>query len=175
MALATLIKRLQDIMRGDAGVGGDEQRLSQIVWILFLKIFDYKEEEWELTQDNYAPIIPIGYRWRDWVTSTSVKNQMTGEELIDFVNNKLFRVLSGDAVKDEKGEDVYLFTRSDRASLIVRELMKESTNFMKNGVLLRQLLNIFDEIDFSDYNERHAFNDIYETCLLYTSPSPRDS
>ena len=165
MALATLIKRLQDIMRGDAGVGGDEQRLSQIVWILFLKIFDYKEEEWELTQDNYAPIIPIGYRWRDWVTSTSVKDQMTGEELIDFVNNKLFKVLSGDAVKDEKGEDVYLFTRSDRASLIVRELMKESTNFMKNGVLLRQLLNIFDEIDFSDYNERHAFNDIYETLL----------
>ena len=165
MALATLIKRLQDIMRGDAGVGGDEQRLSQIVWILFLKIFDYKEEEWELTQDNYAPIIPIGYRWRDWVSSTSVKDQMTGEELIDFVNNKLFRVLSGDAVKDEKGEDVYLFTRSDRASLIVRELMRESMNFMKNGVLLRQLLNIFDEIDFSDYNERHAFNDIYETLL----------
>lgn len=165
MALATLIKRLQDIMRGDAGVGGDEQRLSQIVWILFLKIFDYKEEEWELTQDDYAPIIPIGYRWRDWVTSTSVKDQMTGEELIDFVNNKLFRVLSGDAVKNEKGEDVYLFTKSDRASLIVKELMRESTNFMKNGVLLRQLLNIFDEIDFSDYNERHAFNDIYETLL----------
>ena len=114
MALATFIKRLQDIMRGDAGVGGDEQRLSQIVWILFLKIFDYKEEEWELTQDNYAPIIPIGYRWRDWVTSTSVKDQMTGEELIDFVNNKLFRVLSGDAVKNEKGEDVYLFTRSEQ-------------------------------------------------------------
>ena len=165
MALATLIKRLQDIMRGDAGVGGDEQRLSQIVWILFLKIFDYKEEEWELTQDNYAPIIPIGYRWRDWVTGDSVKDQMTGEELIDFVNNKLFRVLSGDAVKNEKGEDVYLFTKSDRASLIVREFMRESTNFMKNGVLLRQLLNIFDEIDFSDYNERHTFNDIYETLL----------
>lgn len=165
MALATLIKRLQDIMRGDAGVGGDEQRLSQIVWILFLKIFDYKEEEWELTQDNYAPIIPIGYRWRDWVTGSSVKDQMTGKELIDFVNNKLFRVLSGDAIKDEKGTDVYLFTKSDRASLIVREFMRESTNFMKNGVLLRQLLNIFDEIDFSDYNERHTFNDIYETLL----------
>lgn len=165
MALATLIKRLQDIMRGDAGVGGDEQRLSQIVWILFLKIFDYKEEEWELMQSDYVPIIPKGYRWRDWVTSTSVKDQMTGEELIDFVNNKLFRVLSGDAVKNEKGEDVYPFTKTDRASLLVKEFMRESTNFMKNGVLLRQLLNIFDEIDFSDYAERHAFNDIYETLL----------
>ncbi len=165
MALATLIKRLQDIMRGDAGVGGDEQRLSQIVWILFLKIFDYKEEEWELMQSDYVPIIPNGYRWRDWVTSTSVKDQMTGEELIDFVNNKLFRVLSGDTVKNEKGEEVYLFTKTDRASLLVKEFMRESTNFMKNGVLLRQLLNIFDEIDFSDYDERHAFNDIYETLL----------
>ncbi len=165
MALSTFIKRLQDIMRGDAGVGGDEQRLSQIVWILFLKIFDYKEEEWELTQENYVPVIPKGYRWRDWVTSTSVKEQMTGEELIDFVNNKLFRVLSGDSVKDDNGKDVYLFARTDRAALIVKEFMKESANFMKNGVLLRQLLNIFDEIDFSDYEERHAFNDIYETLL----------
>lgn len=165
MALTTLIKRLQDIMRGDAGVGGDEQRLSQIVWILFLKIFDYKEEEWELTREDYVPVIPEGYRWRDWVTSTSVKDQMTGEELIDFVNNKLFRVLSGDAVKNKNGVDEYLFSKTDRAALIVKEFMRESTNFMKNGVLLRQLLNIFDEIDFSDYEERHAFNDIYETLL----------
>ena len=165
MALTTLIKRLQDIMRGDAGVGGDEQRLSQIVWILFLKIFDYKEEEWELTREDYVPVIPEGYRWRDWVTSTSVKDQMTGEELIDFVNNKLFRVLSGDAVKNMNGVDEYPFSKTDRAALIVKEFMRESTNFMKNGVLLRQLLNIFDEIDFSDYEERHAFNDIYETLL----------
>lgn len=165
MNMSTLIKRLQDIMRGDAGVGGDEQRLSQIVWMLFLKIFDYKEEEWGMTKDNYVEVIPKGFRWRDWVTSTSVKEQMTGEELIDFVNNKLFRVLSGDSIKNEKNEDIYLFTKTDRASLLVREFMKESTNFMKNGVLLRQLLNIFDEIDFSDYEERHAFNDIYEQLL----------
>lgn len=165
MSLTALIKRLQDIMRGDAGVGGDEQRLSQIVWVLFLKIFDYKEIEWELTKDSYESIIPKGYRWRDWVTSTSVKDQMTGEELIDFVNNKLFKVLSGDSIKDEKNKDVFLFTKTSRAALLVKEFMKESTNFMKDGVLLRKLLNIFDEIDFSDYDERHAFNDIYETLL----------
>lgn len=165
MSLDTLIKRIQDIMRGDAGVGGDEQRLSQIVWILFLKIFGYKEEEWELTKENYEPVIPEGYRWKDWATSTSVKDQMTGDELIDFVNNKLFKVLSGDSIKDNNGEDIYLFTKTDRASLLVKEFMKESTNFMKNGVLLRQLINVFDDIDFSDYDERHAFNDIYEQLL----------
>ena len=75
MSLGSLIKKIQDIMRGDAGVGGDEQRLSQIVWILFLKIFDYKEEEWEYTKDDYESIIPEGYRWRDWVTTTSLKNK----------------------------------------------------------------------------------------------------
>lgn len=165
MSLGTLIKRLQDIMRGDAGVGGDEQRLSQIVWILFLKIFDYKEEEWELTKENYLAVIPEGYRWRDWATSTSVKEQMTGEELIDFINNKLFKVLSGDSIKDDKDDDVFLFNKTDRASLLVKEFMKESNNFMKNGVLLRQLINIFDEVDFSNYDERHAFNDIYEQLL----------
>ena len=93
MALLALIKRLQDIMRNDAGVGGDEQRLSQIIWILFLKVFDDKEKEWEFTKEEYKPVIPEGYRWRDWATSTSVKEQMTGEELIDFINNKLFKPL----------------------------------------------------------------------------------
>lgn len=165
MSLVSLIKKMQVIMRGDAGVGGDEQRLSQIVWILFLKIFDYKEIEKKMMNDDYVPIIPKGFRWRDWVTASSVKEQITGDELIDFVNNKLFRVLSGDSIKNESGEDVILFDKTDRASLLVREVMKESTNFMKNGVLLRKLVNLFDSIDFSDYDERHAFNDIYEQLL----------
>ena len=165
MALLALIKRLQDIMRNDAGVGGDEQRLSQIIWILFLKVFDDKEKEWEFIKEDYTPVIPDGYRWRDWATSTSVKDQMTGEELIDFINNKLFKVLSGDAIKNEKNEDVYLFTNTSRPALLVKEFMKESSNFMKNGVLLRQVINEFDEIDFNDGKDRHAFNDVYETLL----------
>jgi type I restriction enzyme M protein len=165
MSITTLLKRLKDIMRGDAGVGGNEQRLMQTVWVLFLKIFDYKEEEWELEIDDYEPIIPVGYRWRDWATSTSVKDKLTGEELIEFVNNKLFHVLSGELIKNDKGEDELLFNKTDSKSLLVKEFMKESSNFMKNGVLLRQLINLFDEIDFSDYNQRHAFNDIYEQLL----------
>lgn len=165
MALLALIKRLQDIMRNDAGVGGDEQRLSQIIWILFLKVFDDKEKEWEFIKEDYTPVIPDGYRWRDWATSTSVKDQMTGEELIDFINNKLFKVLSGDVIKNEKNEDVYLFTNTSRPALLVKEFMKESSNFMKNGVLLRQVINEFDEIDFNDGKDRHAFNDVYETLL----------
>ena len=165
MSVSSISKQMKDIMRDDAGVGGNEQRLSQIVWILFLKIFDYKEQEWEITNPKYEQIIPNGYRWRDWATSTSLKDQMTGEELIDFVNNKLFKVLSGDSIKDENGKDIYLFENENEQALLVKEFIKSSSNFMQNGVLLRQLVNAIDTLDFSDYNERHAFNDIYEELL----------
>ena len=109
MSITTLIKRLQDIMRGDAGVDGDAQRLSQIVWILFLKIFDYTEENWEYTEDDYQPVIPEGYRWRDWAVAESIKDQLTGEDLINFVNNILFPVLRGNAIKDENVNEVIIF------------------------------------------------------------------
>ena len=165
MSITTLIKRLQDIMRGDAGVDGDAQRLSQIVWILFLKIFDYTEENWEYTEEDYQPVIPEGYRWRDWAVGESVKDQLTGEELINFVNNILFPVLRGNAIKDENGSDVVLFEGTDHRSLLVKEFMTDSTNYMKDGILLRDIINLFEEVDFSDSDERHKFNDIYETLL----------
>lgn len=165
MATSSITKQMKDIMRDDAGVGGNEQRLSQIVWILFLKIFDYKEQEWEITNPNYKPIIPVGYRWRDWATGKSLKDQLTADDLIDFVNNKLFKVLAGDAIKDNQGNDIYLFENNSEQALLVKEFIKSSSNFMQNGVLLRQLINAFDDINFADYNERHAFNDIYEQLL----------
>ncbi|MDJ8958823.1 class I SAM-dependent DNA methyltransferase [Clostridium perfringens] len=165
MALIALIKKLRDIMYNDGGVDTDEQRLREIVWLLFLKIFDYREEEWEITKTNYEPVIPEGYRWRDWATGVSLKEQMTGEELLDFVNNKLFKVLSGDSIKNEKGEEVYLFTKTTRAALLVREFMKSSTNLMTNGQKLRQVINEINEIDFSSMDDRHSLNDIYEQLL----------
>ena len=170
MSISTLIKRLKDIMRGDSGVDGDAQRLSQIVWILFLKIFDYKEEDWELEGD-YKPVIPVGYRWRDWASclgedgEPDKKMQLTGEALINFVNNKLFPVLKGEAIKDENNEDVILFSSDDPKVFFVRKFMEDSTNYMKNGVYLRQVINVFIEVSFDNNEERHAFNDIYETIL----------
>jgi len=154
MSIDTLIKRLRDIMRGDAGVDGDAQRLSQIVWILFLKVFDNREEIWELEEDDYEGIIPEGYRWRDWATCESVKDQLTGDELIDFVNNDLIPTLRDLEVKGD-----------DKRYWIVKDFMAEAINYMKDGVLLRQVVNLFDEVDFDDYEERHAFNDIYEELL----------
>lgn len=165
MSLASLIKRLQDIMRKDSGVDGDAQRLAQIVWLIFLKVFDYKEEEAELTVDGYEPVIPEGYRWRDWAVGNSVKTQLTGPDLLDFVNNKLIPVLSGDAIVNEKGERVVLFEKADARSLMVKEFMRDCINYMKNGYLLRDVVNLFNEVDLEDSGEAHEFNDMYEGLL----------
>lgn len=155
MSLAVLIKMLQDTMRKDNGVDGDAQRLAQIVWLIFLKVFDYREEEAEL-EDDYTPIIPVGYRWRDWALNMDedgeidVKNQMTGPELLDFVNNKLIPVLSGNAIKDEKGNQIILFDKTDDKSLLVKSVMSDTVNYMKNGYLLRDVINLFNKVDLSD-------------------------
>lgn len=158
MSLASLIKRLQDIMRKDSGVDGDAQRLAQIVWLIFLKVYDYKEEEAEL-DDDYVPVIPKGYRWRDWAVGTSVKEQMTGPDLLDFVNNKLIPALGGNPITvdvpiDENGNEItdkakmkfakgykqvqkIPFDKTDDRSLLVKDVMGDATNYMKNGYLLR--------------------------------------
>lgn len=163
MSLSNLIKRLQDIMRKDSGVDGDAQRLAQIVWLIFLKVYDYKEEEAEL-EDDYVPVIPEGYRWRDWAVGESVKTQMTGPDLLNFVNNELIPVLGGNAITKD-GKQVVPFDKTDARSMLVKEVMGDATNYMKNGYLLRDVVNLFNEVDFEDSSEAHEFNDMYEGLL----------
>src|SRR3990167_8842379 len=88
--LGNIINSIRDIMRKDAGVDGDAQRISQMVWIIFLKVFDTMEQEKEAEDENYKSPLPEKIRWRNWATNPE---GMTGEELLDFVNNKLFKTL----------------------------------------------------------------------------------
>ena len=164
MSLAALIKRLEDIMRSDPGIDGTAQRLSQIVWLLFLKVFDYKEEEAEL-EDDYEPVIPEGYRWRDWATCESVTKQLTGDALISFINNRLMPALRGEPVRMDDGTEVVPFPDTTPRALLVKEFMSRSHNYSQSGIQLRQVINLFDEVDFSDAGETHEFNDVYETLL----------
>ena len=85
MNLSTLVKRLQDIMRQDAGVSSDVQRIEQIVWMLFLKLYDSKEQEWEIVEDNYQSIIPDEYRWRNWAIDNKDGKAITGDEMANFI------------------------------------------------------------------------------------------
>ena len=152
MSLSAIIKAVQDIMRQDAGVDGDAQRISQLVWMVFLKVFDAKEEEWELMDDDYTPIIPEGLRWRDWAADDE---GITGDELLDFVNNKLFKEL----------KEMELDESSNPKAFIVKGVFEDSYNYMKSGTLMRQVLNKLNEIDFTTQKDRHLFNDIYESIL----------
>ena len=120
-SLSNFVKRLRDIMRNDAGINGDAQRIEQIAWLLFLKVYDTKEEDWEF----------------------------------DFVNNTLFPTL--------KGIQVSKTTPINKA--IVKTTFEDTNNYMKDGVLLRQVVNVIDELDLTNYEESHAFGDIYESIL----------
>ena len=152
--LSGFVKRLRDIMRNDAGINGDAQRIEQIAWMLFLKVYDAKEQDWEIDEDDYVSIIPEPCRWCNWAHDETGKG-MTGEALLNFVNNTLFPTL--------KHLPVDATTPIKKA--IVQTTFADANNYMKDGVLLRQIINIIDELDLSDYQESHAFGEIYESIL----------
>lgn len=152
MAISSVIKSIQNIMRQDTGVDGDAQRISQLVWMLFLKIFDDKEKEYELLDSKYKSPIPSELRWRNWASN---EEGMTGDQLLDFVNNKLFKTLK--ELSYERDDDPRGF--------IVKEVFEDAYNYMKSGTLIRQVINKINEIDYTKSSERHLFNDIYEQIL----------
>jgi type I restriction enzyme M protein len=148
---STLIKSIQDIMRQDDGVDGDAQRLSQLVWMIFLKILDDSERELELMQDSYEPAVPAALQWRSWAAN---EEGLTGDDLINFVNNELFPKLR--ALPP---------TGPNPRTLIAKEAFEDSYNYMKSGTLLRQVVNKINGIDFNTRSDRHQFNDLYEKLL----------
>ena len=139
-------------MRKDAGVDGDAQRLSQLVWMLFLKIFDDQERERELINPKYRSPLPEELRWRNWAADPE---GLTGDSLLEFVNNQLFKRL----------KDLSFDESEDPRAFIVREVFADSYNYMKSGTLIRQVINKINEIDFNKADDRHAFNDLYEHLL----------
>jgi type I restriction enzyme M protein len=148
--ITTNIKGIRDIMRKDTGVDGDAQRISQMVWMLFMKIFADKEEEWEITIDDYESPIPEKLKWQNWASD---EEGLTGDGLMEFVDNELFPAL--------KDLDI---TISPQAK-IIRSVFEDTYNYMKNGTLFRQVINQVNKIDFNSSTDRHLFNDLYETIL----------
>ena len=153
--LTGFVKRLRDIMRNDAGINGDAQRIEQIAWMLFLKVYDAKEQDWEFDDTDYVSIIPEECRWANWAHDDKSGRAMTGEQLLDFVNNKLFPIL----------KKLPVDAKTPIKKAIVQTTFADANNYMKDGVLLRQVINVINELDLSDYEESHAFGDIYESIL----------
>lgn len=153
MSISSAVKSIQDIMRKDAGVDGDAQRLGQMSWLLFLKIFDAQEESLEFEQqDSYKAPIPKKYLWRNWAADNE---GITGDDLLNFVNEELFPKL----------KNLSAPIKSNPRGFVAKEAFSDAFNYMKNGTLLRQVINKLNEIDFTKSEERHLFGDLYEQIL----------
>lgn len=152
--LSGFVKKLRDVMRNDAGINGDAQRIEQIAWMIFLKVYDAKEQDWELDED-YKSVIPEECRWRNWAHDDKSGKAMTGDALLAFVNNTLFPTL----------KSLPISAQTPVRQAIVQSTFADANNYMKDGVLLRQLLNVIDALNLSDYEENHAFGEIYESIL----------
>ena len=159
MAVNNIIKRLQNIMRQDAGINGDAQRIEQMVWMFFLKVYDTQEETWEYKafkeKRTFESIIPEKLRWRNWAIDNKDGLALTGDALLSFINNDLFPTLKNLSVTRE----------TPRSKSIVKEVFEDLNQYMKNGTLLRQVINVINEIEFDDADDRHMFGDIYEGIL----------
>lgn len=159
MAVNNIVKRIQNIMRQDAGVNGDAQRIEQMTWMFFLKVYDTQEETWEYKAcregKTYVSIIPEELRWRNWAVDEKEGKALTGDALLSLVNDKLFPTLKNIEVTRE----------TPRSKAIVKDVFEDINQYMKNGTLLRQVINVINEIEFDDAQDRHLFGDIYEGIL----------
>lgn len=155
MSLGAFVKNIQNIMRGDSGVNGDAQRIEQLTWLLFLKIYAKKEEDWELFDENYKSILPEECKWENWAVDDADGKSLTGDDLLEFVNEKLFKQL----------KEINLPENAPMKHKILRDVFVSTNQYMKDGVLLRQLINEINKIDFDNIKELHAFGEIYETIL----------
>ncbi len=137
-------------MRKDAGTYGDAQRIEQLAWMFFLKILDDRETEEELLDDDFKSPLPEKLRWRNWAADDE---GITGDALLDFVDNKLLRSLKT------------LSVAGNPRAAVVRTAFDDANNYMKNGTLMRQVINKVNEVDFNNSKDRHLFGDVYEQIL----------
>jgi len=149
--IGNIIKTLQNIMRKDPGVSGDAQRIEQLGWMISLKIMDDKDQELELLYESYISPIPEKVKWRNWAADDE---GITGIDLQNFIDNELFPEL--------KNLDI---SSGSKRAIIIREIFSGTNNYMKNGTIIRQVVNKLNEIDFNSSEDRHLFGDIYETIL----------
>lgn len=148
--IAGIMKSIRNIMREDTGVNGDAQRIEQLGWMIFLKVFSDKEDELALLEDNYRSPLPKAYHWNAWAANAE---GMTGDELLGFVDKKLFPAI--------RAIDV----TGNRRALILREVFEGNHNYMKSGTCMRKVLNKLNEVNFNVSEDRHLFGEIYEGML----------
>ena len=177
------IKAMKNIMRVDAGVSGNIQRIETIGWMLFLKMWDAREMDLELTEEGFiSPLINLRWidpegehvaediRWRTWAANPE---GITGEALRSFVNSELFPAISG-VVIPSKSKNAGIERMRSRL-LMIRQSFTDMNNYMTNGTAMRELINyIHTNIEYDDSGQRDAFGDMYES-FLHDLQAAKDS
>ncbi|MCL4291360.1 MAG: type I restriction-modification system subunit M, partial [Thermoleophilia bacterium] len=160
--LNAAIKSARDIMRKDAGLNGDLDRIPQLAWILFLKAFDALEERREITDRQFRPAIESPFRWRDWAADPV--GGKTGPELLDLVNSELLPFLRGlVGTGDHDPRDV------------LAAVFKETYNRMLSGYLLRDVVDKVDAVNFNSSDDIHTMAHLYESMLREVRDAAGDS
>lgn len=152
MSVRNIVKSIQDLMRQDVGVDGDAQRISQLCWMFFLKIIDDQDQSIELLDPTYKSPIAKKLQWREWAANPE---GITGEPLLQFINDELFPAL----------KELPVTGKAKLRRQVVRDLFQDAYNYMKSGQLLRQVVNKINGVDFNNLAERQHFGDIYEQIL----------
>jgi len=153
--ISGVLKSIRDIMRQDKGLNGDAQRIEQLGWMLFLKIFSDNDLEREMMNEKYKSPIPREFHWiKEKGNWAGDDEGITGDELLAFVDENLFPTLRNIDISIGNGR-----------ALIVREVFMGNNNYMKSGINIRKVLNKLNELDFNIAKERHAFGELYEGIL----------
>ena len=160
--ISGIIGAIRTIMWQDTGLNGDAQRIEQLGWMLFLKIFSDKDLEMELMNSKYKSPIPEKFHWvKEKGNWAGDDEGMTGDELLEFIDRQLFPALRNLNVNVGNPAN----SGAGRRALIVREVFEGNNNYMKSGINIRKVLNKLNEIDFNIAKDRHAFGELYETIL----------
>jgi type I restriction enzyme M protein len=163
------VKRIRDITRKDAGINGDAQRIEQLAWMLFLKVYDAREQVWSLGDKGYHSVIPASCQWRNWAHEDHSGTVLTGDALIHFVDHTLLPVLKGSDIRDDSEAvmipGVHIHADTPARQALVQTVLADAVNYMKDGVLLRQLIRVIDDFSLDPADDCHAFGAIYEAIL----------
>jgi type I restriction enzyme M protein len=159
--IASAIKSARDIMRKDAGLNGDLDRLPQLSWLLFLRAFNERVDGFREMDDlDYQPALDEPYRWEVWGTN----EEFTGDTFLKFVNDELLpylRELKGGGDNDPRN--------------VISAIFQEVNNRMLSGTLLRDLVNIVDRIDFQADESVHTMAHVYESIMKEMRDAAGDS
>ena len=163
MQFEQTFKNIDDILHKDAGCGSELDYVEQTSWILFLKYLDDLEKDRAiaaaLTGKPYTPIIEKKYQWSVWAMPKGKEGKldhhkaMAGDDLSDFVNNRLFPYLKKFKTSAESADSI---------EYKIGEIFSELKNRLQSGYNLREVITLVDLLRFRTHAEKHEMSHLYE-------------